>query len=179
MLGPIAQSPIAALVPLDPTTRVLSGVLQAPPADMTGAAFALEYILTPRPPVSLKESRRASANGGGWTTLLHVAEYSIPETRATPARIVSARYILSRVIATTTDGTPATLSVRVVDLIGLQTRTIFPSLTVPAVGYLDLPLKSAVVGPQEVLQVRALTGTEIHVSASYVAATREDFRVIP
>jgi hypothetical protein len=179
MFGPIAQSPIAALVPLDPTTRVLEGVLEPPQVVFTGSSFDLLYILTPRPPVSLKEARRAALTDNGWVSVVQVAEYKIPASLAAPERIVSTRYILSRLTAASVTGAESTLAVRVIDMLAGDTFTLFRTLTVPATGFLDLPLQSAVVGPQQIVQVRLLTGPEVHVTANYVNSTRESFTVLP
>jgi len=140
--------------------------------------ISLQYVLTPRPPVALKEARRASTDdtlASGWTNIVQVAEYENPTTQA----VTSARYILSRVTLTTATGNATTVAVRVVDAVAEVEHDLFPEIAVPATGFLDLPVKSAVLNRQEVLQVKALGVDEVHVNASYVNATRETFEVIP
>jgi hypothetical protein len=139
--------------------------------------ISLQYVLTPRPPVALKEARRASTDdtlASGWTTILQVAEYENPATQA----VTSVRYVLSRVTLTTATGSATTVAVRVVDALAEVEHDLFPEITVPATGFLDLPVKSAVLSAQEVLQVKALGAVEVHVNASYVKATREEFKEI-
>jgi hypothetical protein len=181
MFGPIALNPIAAVAPPGAVTVVGSGLIAAPAAAVSGGVLALQFIVTPRPPVALKEASRVSTadvSSAGWATVLQVAEYLVPQTGTAGPLTVTARTILSRITAASVDGTPVDIALRVIDLRTKTVRLLFPELTVPAVGFLTIPLDSAVISAQEVLQVSALNGAEAHVIASYVKATREEFKEI-
>jgi hypothetical protein len=182
MFGPIALGPIAAVAPPGSVTVAGSGLITAPGAVVSGGTLALKFIVTPRPPVSLKDVSRASTDdvsAAGWATVLQVAEYLVPQRGSLPPLTVSACYIVSRIVATSVTGAALDIAVRVINLQTSEVRMIFPRITVPATGFLDLPLKSAVLSGQEVLQVSALNGAEAHVTASYVNSTREQFEVLP
>ena len=182
MFAPLAHSPLSDITPPGAVTQTGAGVLIAPLPEMAGGTLSMSFILTRRPPVALKEARRVSTDNvtaAGWTTVLQVAEYRIPATLAAPVRTVSTRYVLSRLVAASPAGVAASLAVRVINLRDESTRIVFPELDVPATGFLDIPLQSSVIDAQEVLQVKSLSGGEIHVTASYVNVTREQFTVVP
>ena len=182
MFGPVAHTALADPRPAGSVDASGGGVLTAPAAEVSGGSLTFEFFLTPRPPVGLKESRRAGTadpQSAGWTSILQVAEYLIPQPGSRPPQLVSARSILSRVTACSVDSVPADISFRVTDLRNQTVRILFPSVEVPATGFLDLPLQSAVLGAQEVFQVRSLDGHPVHVTVSYVKATRERFTVLP
>jgi hypothetical protein len=139
-----------------------------------------QYITTPRPPVSLKEARRAATAGAGdWVDVVQAGEYLVPQPGGQPDKVVSTRYSLSRVIAASATGSTAAVALRVTNAETSLSRVLFPELPVPASGFLDLPLQSAVLDAQEVLQIASVSGGTAHVSVSFVAATREQFTVLP
>jgi hypothetical protein len=139
-----------------------------------------QYLITPRPPVSLKEARRAATAGAGdWVDVVQVSEYLVPQPGGQPDKVVSASYNLSRIVAASASGGTAAVSLRVTNAETTLSRVLFPELTVPASGFLDIPLQSAVLGAQEVLQIASVSGGPAHVSVSFVAATREQFTVLP
>jgi hypothetical protein len=145
-----------------------------------GLTVAEQFITTPRPPVTLKEARRATTDTdpGEWVDVFQVVEYTVPQQGAAPDVTVSARAILSRVIVTSADGNPVNISLRVSDETNATVHVLLPEVTVPGTGFLDLPLGSAVLGAQEVLQVKATGAGEAHLSASFVNSTREQFTVV-
>ena len=179
MFGPIAHAALTDIRPPGAADRTGAGTLVAPPARVEGGTFSLAFTLTPRPPVSVKEARRVSTEDAvaGWATVLQVAEYLVPNNGAAPT-LRTTRYVLSRLVATAADGVETSVSLRIVNLQMGKSSTMFPDVTVPATGFLDLPLQSATLDAQDVLQMRVLNGGEVHVSASYVNVTREQFDVI-
>lgn len=181
MFAPVGHSGFADPRPPGSVGATGDGALLAPVATLSGGTLGLEYVITPRPPVSLKEVERAVADrptDAGWVTLLHVREYLIPATRISPQTVVSTRYNISRLTAASPTGVATAISLRVVSIISGDVRLILPSIDVPDTGFVDLPLQSAIVSAQEVLQVSVLTNVEVHVTASYVNATVEDYDVI-
>jgi hypothetical protein len=182
VFGPIAHNPIAAVAPPGSVTVAGSGLITAPAAVVSGGTLALKFIVTPRPPVSIKGARRVSTDdvtAAGWATLLQVAEYLVPQRTGQPPLTVTTRYIISRIFATSVTGVAAEIALRVINLRTDEVKTIFPVLEIPAVGFLDVPLQSAILNGQEVLQVAALNGAEAHVIASFINATQEQFKVLP
>lgn len=156
------------------------GALVAPLPVIDGTDTPPVFIVTPRPPTSVKESSFVAAGdavGTSWVPVFQVAEY-IPSPGSTDVR--SARIVLSRMTAASVDGgTAVDIAVRVINARGGGLRLLLPSIQVPATGFLDLPLRSAIMDAQDVLQVRSLTSDEVHVTASYINVTREQFEVIP
>jgi hypothetical protein len=180
-LGPIALNPIADNTPVGSVTVTASFTLTAPAAALTGAAFAPLFIFTPRPPVSLKESTRVTTDSpdtGDWTNVLQVPEYIVPAIPGTPQRIVPTAYIISRATAVAVEGDPAEIEFRIVDLRNERVVPFFANLPIAEIGFTDLPLTDGILAAQEILQVRSLTGDEVHVSLSYVNRTQEVYDVV-
>jgi hypothetical protein len=162
-------------------TVTASFTLTAPAAVLQGAAFAPLFVTTRRPPVSLKEVARITTDNpdtGDWTNVLHVPEYIVPAIPGTPQQTIPTAYIISRATAVAVDGDPAEIEFRVVDLRGARVVTLLQSISVAETGFTDLPLTEGIFGAQEILQVRSLTGDEVHVSLSYVNRTQETYDVV-
>ena len=177
MFGPVGHDALASITPPGSMSRTGSGTLVAPAALITTDPYEELFVLTPRPPVALHEVDRATATGG-WASIAQVREYTVPATATESERTISARYVLGRLTAASPTGVEGLLTLRVIDVPTKTVRTLIPQIVVPASGYVDLPLQSAVLGAQEVLQVLALTSADIHVTASYVNSTVEPYDVL-
>lgn len=180
-LGPLALNPVAANTPVGSVTVTASFTLTAPAATLVGFSFAPLFIVAPRPPVSLKEATRVTTenpDSGDWTNILHVPDYIVPAIPGTPQSVVPTAYIVSRATAVAVDGDPAEIEFRVVDLRGERVVRLLESITIAETGFTELPLTEGIFGSQEILQVRSLTGDEVHVSISYVNRTQEVYDVV-
>lgn len=180
-LGPIALNPIADNTPVGAVSVTASFTLTAPAARLTGSAFSVLFITTPRPPVSLKEVARANTDQpstGEWANILQVPEYIVPATPGTPQRVVPSAFIVSRATAVAMDGQPAEIAMRIVDLRNSRVVTLLPEVAVTNIGFTDIPIDDGILGAQEILQVRSLTGDEVHVTVSYVNRTQEVYDVV-
>jgi hypothetical protein len=180
-VGPITANAIAVNTPIGAVSVSASFTLTAPAAVLTGAAFAPLFLVTPRPPVSTKEATRTSTDDidtGDWATILQVPQYIIPPIPGTPGRVVSATYVVSRATAVAVDGSPAEVEFRVVDLIGERVVPLLSAMPVDETDFTDLPFTGGMFGAQELLQVRSLTGDEVHVTVSYVNRTEEVYDVV-
>lgn len=181
MFGPLGYAAIAEIRPPGAADAAGAGNLIAPPATLEGGSLSLAFVLTPRPPVSLKEARRVSTDMSvaGWTTILQVKEYLIIRPGVTTPELRTARYVLSRLTAASPEGTVVPVTLRALNLNTNTVRSVIPSLNVPATGFLDFPLQSAIMDAQDVLQIQSSGNDAVHVTASYVNITREPFEVIP
>lgn len=180
-VGPIAFSPIADNRPLGAVSVTASFTLTAPAAALVGEAFGPRFIVTTRPPISLKEASRVTTDEpdtGDWANVIQAPEYIVPAIPGTPQRVVPSAYVVSRATAVALDGQPADIELRVVDLRNERIVTIMSSFTVSDTGFTDLPITDGIFGAQEILQVRSLTGDEVHVILSYVNRTQEVFDVV-
>jgi hypothetical protein len=180
-LGPISLGPVAANQPPGAVSVEATAEIIAPAATLSGASFAPRFIVTDRPPVSLKEAARASTDSvfvGDWATVVQVPQYLIPATPDRGQRLVDTAVIVSRATAVAVDGSPAEIGFRVVDLPETKIIALVPSFAVAETEFTDLPIADGILGPQQVLQVRSVTGGEVHVTLSYVSRTQEEFDVV-
>ena len=180
-LGPIALGPIASNTPVGSVTVTASFTLTAPAAQLSGSAFSTLFITTPRPPVSLKQVARANTDQpstGDWANILQVPDYIVPAIPGTAQRIVPTAFVVSRATAVALDGQPAEIAMRIVDLRGERVVTLLPDLPVTNIGFTDIPIEDGILGAQEILQVKSLTGDEVHVTVSYVNRTQEVYDVV-
>jgi hypothetical protein len=180
-LGPIAFSPIASNAPVGAVTVTASFTLIAPAAQLSGSDFSILFITTPRPPISLKQVARANTDQpsiGEWANILQVPDYIVSAIPGTAQRIVPTAFIVSRATAVALDGQPAAIALRIVDLRGERVVDLLPSLTVTEIGFTDIPIDDGILGAQEILQVKSLTGDEVHVTVSYVNRTQEVYDVV-
>jgi hypothetical protein len=178
MFAPIGTIPHADVRPAGWTARSGAAVLVAPAAVLFGTVLEISYILTPSPPISLKERDFTRADGAvGWVSVFQVVDYEIPASAGSPARIAPARHILTRITAVGIGGS-ATIAVRALNAQTREISVILPAVIISATDFTELPLQQAVFGSQDVLQVQVLTG-EVSLVVSYVKATQERFEVIP
>jgi hypothetical protein len=180
-LGPISLGPVAANQPPGAISVTATAEIVAPAATLTGEIFAPRFIVTDRPPVSLKAAARASTDAvtvGDWATVFQVPQYLIPATPDRGQRLVDTSYILSRATAVAVDGDPEEIGFRVVDLADSRIVALVPSMPVAETEFTDLPIADGILGPQQVLQVRSVSGGEVHVTIAFVSRTQEEFDVV-
>lgn len=153
-------------------------------AELIYPEFFETFVVTPRPPTSLKDVSRNNSldlNQGGWTTVATSFKWQIPPSSNQPGELVDAVFLLSNVQAASRDG-EAQIEIRVVDAandpLGIRDFMVFPSITVPASGFLRVPVDGMNLKEFEVLQVRSLNGESVDVSVSYVMSSAEQFEVL-
>ena len=65
-----------------------------------------------------------------------------------------------------------------IDLIGERVVPLLSAMPVTDTDFTDLPFTGGMFSAQEILQVRSLTGDEVHVTVSYVNRTEEVYDVV-
>ena len=154
------------------------GAVEAPAQTVYASDIALEYVVTPRPPLKLFDADRQSTNDqwlGGWSIVSRVPEYKIPETETTPEKIVPVKHIVSGLILANPTNVTSQVAIRVIDPILRTMKYISENHTVPAQGESVVGLPKSTMSCQEVLQVKPLTGVETHATIGYQRLTEETY----
>jgi hypothetical protein len=142
-------------------------------------------IITPRPPLSLTEVVRVTADDTtGGTLVYEVPYYRIPALGPTPERDVEAAAIITNVtISDLTSGTGGSeVSAWVTTLSGAtgsDTFILASSVPVAKNSYATLAIEKQVLksGDQFIVQMDGGNTADVHFS--FILSTREEFTVLP
>jgi len=145
----------------------------------------MPIITTPRPPLSLMEAVRISADDtSGGTLVYEVPTYRIPAVGPTPQRDVEAAAVITNLtISDVTSGTGGSdVTVTITTLgggTGSETFTLVGAENVPQNGFVSLDVEKQVLKSEDQLIVEMSGGAVADVHFSFILVTREEFTVLP
>jgi hypothetical protein len=145
----------------------------------------MTIIVTPRPPLSLMEVVRVTADDtSGGTLVYEVPTYRIPASGPTPQRDVEAAAVITNLtISDLVSGTSgSTVSVTIETLgggTGSETFVLTSAAVVPKNGFISLDVEKQVLKSEDRLIVEMSAADTADVHFSFILVTREEYTVLP
>lgn len=148
--------------------------------DVEGLQYARDYVYTTKPPVNLFLNARASSDEPdnlGWVKLFQSFQYKVLDPESGTFRTVNVKYVLTGIVATSPTGVPEQIAVSVFNMDETARNDMFEKFDVPASGLVRLPVSRSICDPQDVYVFKSVGGAEVHLTASFIASTEEEFEV--
>lgn len=145
----------------------------------------MTIITTPRPPLSLMEVVRVTADDtSGGTLIYEVPTYDIPANGPTAQRYVEAAAVITNLtVSDLVSGTGgSTLTATITTLggnTGSETFVLVGNEAVPKNGFVSLDVEKQVLKSGDQLVIEMSAGDTADVHFSFILVTREEYTVLP
>ena len=137
--------------------------------------MTITKLITSQAPDAKPIGVTKSISNAGWTTLIEVPEYEIPEETFGGGTITvpGVAEIISPLLITNTTASSATVDIRIYRYIDTTNYLIASELPIPAYDILPMPLNGQFIASGDKLEVISSTASGINVTISYTVGQAE------
>jgi hypothetical protein len=137
--------------------------------------MTITKLITSQAPDAKPIGVTKSISNAGWTTLIEVPEYEIPEETFGGGTITvpGVAEIISPLLITNTTASSATVDIRIYRYIDTTNYLIASELPIPAYDILPMPLNGQFIASGDRLEVTSSTASGINVTISYTVGQAE------
>lgn len=137
--------------------------------------MTITKLITSQAPDAKPIGISKSISNAGWTTLIEVPEYEIPEETFGGGTITvpGVAEIISPLLITNTTASSATVDIRIYRYSDTTYYLIASELPIPAYDILPMPLNGQFIASGDTLEVTSSTASGINVTISYTVGQAE------
>jgi hypothetical protein len=137
--------------------------------------MTITKLITSQAPDAKPVGISKSISNAGWTTLIEVPEYEIPEETFGGGTIVvpGVAEIISPLLITNTTSSSATVDIRIYRNSDTTNYIIASQLPIPAYDILPMPLNGQFIASGDTLEITSSTASGINVTISYTVGQAE------
>lgn len=137
--------------------------------------MTITKLITSQAPDAKPIGISKSISNAGWTTLIEVPEYEIPEETFGGGTIIvpGVAEIISPLLITNTTSSSATVDIRIYRNSDTTNYIIASQLPIPAYDILPMPLNGQFIASGDKLEITSSTASGINVTISYTVGQAE------